>query len=578
MSLLWKLSQLKQASFFQQQLGVSCCDATHVSLFRSSAIAASMLAGAPGAMAADLPARAPAPEPALIGAYDWSGLSIGSNFGGAFGIGAPLAGVGVNALATPNAVWSLPGPDVGGLIGGVQAGYAWTNGALIYGVEADWQSAGLSGSSRGFGAGPAAPLLLSHQTIDWFGTLRGRLGYAVLPTLVAYGTGGFAYGGGGSRLTVLDAFGNSAEGSSQWTRPGFAAGAGLEWGIAPNWSAKLEYLYVDLGHAAGHGFALADANGDPVANAVAVGGATNRFHTLRAGLNYRFAPYQGEDGASGLLRPASDKFHEIETHYIFGFTEGADIDAEGERELEFITETNHGRRRASLAESEYHSIQQSLEFEHTLTQNFQYSLGVTGDFHRVKNISGFDNLTNANLGGIYGEARYVLIGRGPGSPIGVTVQAAPSWGHVASDSGQTESSFGVESRLAVDAELLENRLYVGANLIYEPGIARGPTDTKWNRESTLGVTGALAWRVTPTIAIGPDVQYYRAHGDGFWFNNLAGQALFVGPHLHVRLSRKIFMKAAFGIQASGHAAGENRSLDLTNFSRYTAQLQFGVEF
>jgi opacity protein-like surface antigen len=544
-------------------------------------------------MAADLPARAPAPEPAFIGAYDWSGLSVGSNFGGGFGVGASLAGAGGDALAAPNAAWSLPGPDVGGLIGGVQTGYTWQHGPLIYGVEADWQGAGLSGSSRGFGVGAAAPLLLSHQTIDWFGTLRGRVGYAVLPTLVAYGTGGFAYGGGGSRFAVLDAFGKSGEGASQWTRPGFAAGAGLEWGFAPNWSAKLEYLYIDLGHAPGHGFALADANGDPVANAVAVGGAANRLHTLRAGLNYRFAPFPGEAGAGELLRPASDKFHEIETHYIFGFTEGSDVDAEGERELEFITRSDHGRRRATIAADdpdalsklargqpagEYHAIQQSVEFEHTLTQNFQYSLGVTGAFHRVKGVAGLDDSSGANLRGAYGEARYVLLGRGPGSPVGVTLSLEPEWGHVSFASGQSETSFGLETRLAVDTELIDNRLYAGANLLYEPEISRGVFENKWTRESLLGVTGALTYRLTPTIALGPGLQYYRAHADGFSFNTLEGQALYVGPHLHMRLSRKIFMSAAFSAQVSGHASGEAHALDLANFSRYQARLQFGVEF
>ncbi|MGB8898002.1 MAG: outer membrane beta-barrel protein [Methylocella sp.] len=69
--------------------------------------------------------------------------------------------------------------------------------------------------------------------IDYFGTLRGRYGYLFTPTLLVYGTGGFAYGGTGT--------------SSLTTTPlGWAAGGGLEWMFFPNWSLKVEYLYYEL--------------------------------------------------------------------------------------------------------------------------------------------------------------------------------------------------------------------------------------------------------------------------------------------------------------------------------------------
>ena len=88
----------------------------------------------------------------------------------------------------------------------------------------------------------------------------------------------------------------------------------------------------------------------------------------------------------------------------------------------------------------------------------------------------------------------------------------------------------------------------------------------------------MTYRVTPQVALGAGLQYYRAHADGFWFNKLEGQALYAGPTLYARLDRKVFVSAAFSAQVRGHAEGENRSLDLTNFSRYMARLQFGVEF
>jgi opacity protein-like surface antigen len=529
--------------------------------------------------------------------FTWAGASVGVNFGAGFGQGSPVSGFGADATLRPNEFWTLPGPNVGGVLGGLQAGYSWQWGPIVAGVEADLQAAGLSGSSKGVGASSGAvPLLAAHQTVDWFGTARGRIGYAPLPTLLVYGTGGLAYGGGGFSFAYINGDNHSGAGYENPNRVGWAAGAGLEWAFSPDWSAKLEYLYVDLGRARGVAFNLADSDDETLANAATLAGVANRFHAVRLGLNYHFnlsGPEFDVPAEPYGARPLSDKFHEIETHYIFGFTYGADIDAEGEKELEFITKVSHGRRRRAIAPGDedfltvmsqggaqglYNSIEQKVEFEHTLTQNLQYSLGIFGANHRIRGVEGINNLTNTSLRGLSGELRYVLLGRGPGSPFGVTLQVEPEWGHVSGTSGQRETAFEVETRLIVDTELIQNRLYAAVNLLYEPEIARGSGENKWERESTFGVTGGVTYRLTPQLALGGGLQYYRAHANGFWCNKLEGQALFAGPTLYARLDRRIFVSAAFSAQVAGHATGETHALDLANFNRYMARLQFGVEF
>jgi outer membrane immunogenic protein len=72
-------------------------------------------------------------------------------------------------------------------------------------------------------------------SLNWFGTVRGRVGYLITPTILAYGTAGFAYGGVSGNVT----------GYSN-TRTGWTGGGGLEWKFAPNWTVKLEYLFVNL--------------------------------------------------------------------------------------------------------------------------------------------------------------------------------------------------------------------------------------------------------------------------------------------------------------------------------------------
>jgi opacity protein-like surface antigen len=527
--------------------------------------------------------------------FTWSGFYVGANFGGGFGVGSGLSGFGTDATLAPNAFWAFPGPNPGGVLGGLQAGHLWQFDRFVVGVEADMQAAGLSGSSKGFGTSLGAlSTLATHQTIDWFGTIRGRVGYAVAPTLLLYGAGGFAYGGGGYEFSFFGGDGLSGLGFHESTRTGWTAGAGLEWAFLPDWSARLEYLYVDLGRTPHNAFALADSGGETPGNAAALSGAQNRFHAVRAGVNYHFNVSGPDVGGSSdsYYHPASDKFREIETHYIFGFTEGADIDAEGEKELELITRIDQGRRRLSVAPDDpdalaklskgiagdYRSISQKVEFEHTLTQNFQYALGITGVNHRIRGVEGLDDFTNTSLLGLSGEFRYVLLGRGPESPVGVTLQVEPEWGHVSSTSGHPETAFEVESKLILDTEFIPNRLYGAINIVYEPEVSRGLGEQKWERESTLGATGGLTYRITPQLALGAGVQYYRAHSEGYWFNKLEGQALFAGPTLYMRLDRKIFVSAAFSAQVRGHAAGETHALDLANFNRYMGRLQFGIEF
>jgi opacity protein-like surface antigen len=586
----------------------------HASKPSSAAIAARMLVGV--ALAASLAApqgalaakaqKMPAPaaeapsetEEGRAGPFSWKGFYAGVNIGGGFGAGGGRAfGFGTNDGANPNEAFSFPTPVPGGVLGGLQGGYNWQFDRTVLGVEADMQAAGLSGSAAGVGLGETSPLGVAHQTVDWFGTIRPRVGFSVTPTFLLFGSGGLAVGGGGGSFAYLNSANNNGSGFDAPTHLGFAVGGGLEWAFAPEWSLKAEYLYVNLERRPGYFVNLSDDAGDPIPNVMGLAGYRDVFHVARVGLNYHFTAHAPDVIAAAtspmFVTDRSDKFHEIDSKYLFGFTDGADIDAEGEKELEISTKSDFGRRRrvltpddADLApqifqgrtQGNYRSIQQKVEFEHTPTQNFQYALGVYGIQHRIRGVDGFDDLDRVSLGGLSGEARYVLVGRGPASPIGVTLQVEPEWGHVSEMSGQQEHSVELESKFIVDAELIPNRLYAAANLLWLPELSRGVAETQWTQESTIGASGALVFRVTPSIAIGADAQYYRHHANGFWLNHLDGQAVYVGPNLHLRLSKKILMTAAFATQLRGHAAGEDHALDLVNYSHYRARMRFIVEF
>ena len=207
-------------------------------------------AAATPAASADLPRQMPVKAPAYVPAYyNWTGLYVGINGGGAFG----------------NSNWSALGTSFntsGGLIGGT-VGYNWQMGQAVFGLEgdADWSS--LSSSTTA-GCPPGC-----KTESNWLSTIRGRLGYAA-DRWMPYVTAGAAFGN-------IDADIPGFAGVDT-TKTGWTAGGGVEFAISGPWTAKVEYLYVDLGNA---GCSLACGTASP--NNVSL-----KENVVRGGINYRF--------------------------------------------------------------------------------------------------------------------------------------------------------------------------------------------------------------------------------------------------------------------------------------------------
>ena len=208
------------------------------------------LAASIPASAADLPRGMPYKAPAAYApAYNWTGFYLGVNGGGGFGDSD------WNGLAVSNS----PG---GGMIG-VTAGYNWQamGSPYVFGIEGDVDWTNIKDST-------ACGALSCETKNNWMGTVRGRVGYSY-DRWLPYVTGGIAFGD-------IEANRTGFAGSSD-TNVGWTVGVGLEGVIAGRWTAKIEYLYADLG--------------DTTCSAAACGTATNvdlQTNIVRAGLNYRF--------------------------------------------------------------------------------------------------------------------------------------------------------------------------------------------------------------------------------------------------------------------------------------------------
>ena len=178
----------------------------------------------------------------------------------------------------------------GGFLGGVQAGYnyQWDSNLLV-GIEADIQGSTIDGrvsatitDATGMVFGPGTINADAGTRLDWFGTLRGRVGY-VQDQFVVYATGGLAFGSATSSVFAgLDPnppFIDESETTDG--RIGWTVGAGLEYALMENITFKTEYLYTDLGT---DNLISADLGGGVTATL----DSTVAFHSVRAGLNFQF--------------------------------------------------------------------------------------------------------------------------------------------------------------------------------------------------------------------------------------------------------------------------------------------------
>jgi len=281
---------------------------------------ASAMALTGAALAADL--RPPPPPPVYVPPPSWTGFYAGLNAGGTWtsvnsantatanldpGNGLTGETVG-NITSAALATTSVPLHPTAAFIGGAQLGYNYQfYNSFLAGFEADIQ--GTSSDFRAVGAFSQAAFpgfpangisqdIATSQSTDWLGTVRGRLGYLFTPTLLVYGTGGFAYGQTNSttsitQFVVNDSFLPNAYGAFgrfSNTRTGWTAGGGLEWMFFPNWSFKVEYLYYNLGSAHYSDGVLSNYNTTPTlfTQGLPVSKASFNGNIVRVGVNYHF--------------------------------------------------------------------------------------------------------------------------------------------------------------------------------------------------------------------------------------------------------------------------------------------------
>ena len=254
-------------------------------LKKSLLAGAAMLFGAGAANAADIVDVAPV--------TDWTGFYVGvhGGFGGGtfdYPMNLTTGEFDGGEETFENLDYDF-GADItsSGFFGGVQAGWNWQMDSIVLGVEGDIALSDITGELEIY-SDTADASIRGGSTVDWFGTARLRAGFLVTPELLLYGTGGLAWGSVTAEYDIdLEPFASLSDDTSE-SQMGWTIGAGFEYQVTDNISLKTEYLYVDLGEAELLDIDVIDELGGPPGYSDLTIDQDITFHTVKAGLNFRF--------------------------------------------------------------------------------------------------------------------------------------------------------------------------------------------------------------------------------------------------------------------------------------------------
>jgi hypothetical protein len=274
---------------------------------------------------------------------------------------------------------------------------------------------------------------------------------------------------------------------------------------------------------------------------------------------------------AGLLLTASARAEGIDTEHLFGFMIGTDVGNVGEREFQSETTGRFARNGGN-----YRAIGQQLELEFVPARNFRIEIGSTFSGHDINGVAGFDDRRQLAWQGVSVDFRYRFLERDT-APLGLTLAVETHAQRIDETTAAVVRNYGTEFTLAFDRELVPNLAVLALNLSYQPEWTRFVRAGAAEQESTIGAALGVMTQISGSFFLGGEARYLRRY-EGIGLEELAGQALFVGPTAYFQLSERSRLTASWSVQAWGRPAGSNAALDLVNFERHQARLVFGVNF
>src|SRR5262249_22665254 len=242
-----------------------------------------------------------------------------------------------------------------------------------------------------------------------------------------------------------------------------------------------------------------------------------------------------------LLASSAARAGDVDTQFIFGFTQGSDVGELREKEIETETVGRFGK-----ADGSYAVLTSQLRAEFTPAENFRFEVGAIVNYASISGVSGLDDRSDVQFGGFALEGRYRLLNRRT-APVGLTISAEPRWTRIDDTSGELVASYGSEFVVAIDKELVADRIFAALNLRYDPEWTHVFDSDTWVQQSTLGISAAVTAQLSEGVFFGVETHYVRGY-EGITANAFLGDALFVGPTTYLQLSKTFAVSAAVSFQ------------------------------
>lgn len=274
--------------------------------------------------------------------------------------------------------------------------------------------------------------------------------------------------------------------------------------------------------------------------------------------------------AGAMFAPAYAVASDIDTEHIFAFMIGSDIGHVGEREFQSETTGRFGR-----AGGRYRMGEQQFELELVPARDIRIELGSSASAYDLAGVPGVAGRRGFSWQGASIDIRYRFLDREI-APVGMTLAFGGDVSRLDEGRAQRANGLGAGLRLALDREIAPG--VIGAiNVLYQPEWRRFSDTGRLDRESAIGASLGVMMQARTGVLIGGEVRYMRRY-EGVGLDELAGQALFVGPTAYFQLSERTRLTASWSAQVWGRSEGAGSTLDLVNFERHQARLVYGVNF
>lgn len=271
------------------------------------------------------------------------------------------------------------------------------------------------------------------------------------------------------------------------------------------------------------------------------------------------------------VAPAGASDHGIDTEHLFGFTEGSDIGAPPEKELESETTARLAKRGGT-----FRAIDSALVLKVPLSDRFRLAPGLAFAGYTMRGVPGLDDREVAALSGGFIETRARLLTREE-APFGLTLNTVIGASRLDATTGLGARGVSVEAGLLMDREIVPGEVVAGLNVVYALGRSRIDGIAGDQQASNLEVSGAVARRFGPGLFLGLEARYLRAYS-GLGLDRFAGQAVYLGPTFYTELTEETWISFTWGTQVSGSEVRAGADRDLTNFDRHQVRLRIGTHF